>query len=198
MRRLLPIVEGQADIAAVQLLTSRILKAHRKYDVNLLPAQRRGEYPTVLANFENYFQAALKERAAILWVLDFDCRTCDCPVHESERLLAKAAALRPGWPMKVAFLVKEYEALFLADEQATRSVLTAIDAKAGFPPVPEAIRGAKQWLSQALPRGMAYKEMVHQKKITEKLDLDHLRQHSPSYAHLERAILHLIDAPLPA
>ncbi len=84
MKRLLPIVEGQADVKAVPRLLDMVLKAHRRYEVKLLPAQRRGEFPTVVRSFENFFGAALKERAAILWVMDFDSDECRCPFEQAQ------------------------------------------------------------------------------------------------------------------
>jgi hypothetical protein len=197
-RRLLSIVEGQGDEKAVSVLVRRILQDHGHYDIKLLPPQRRGEYPTVVKNFENYFLAAIKEKAPILWILDFDAEGCDCPYQEAATLLARAQELRAGWPIRVAFLVKEYEVLFLHDEQATRKVFTDIPKETAFPAEPESIRDAKGWLSQQRPRGCAYKETVHQEKITAHLDLGLLRERSGDFVHLERAVLHLIDAQLPA
>jgi hypothetical protein len=197
MKRLLPIVEGQADVKAVPRLIEKVLKTHQRYGIKVLPAQRRGEYPTVARSFGNYFRAALKENAAILWVMDFDSDECLCPFEQARSLLSQAEQLRPDWPLKVAFMVKEYETLFLADEQATRSVLPRLDARAAFPQDPESIRGAKQWLSKRLPLGQAYKEMVHQDKITAALDLERLRTYSPSFSHFERAVLALAGANFP-
>lgn len=65
MRRLLPIEEGQADIKAVLRWLDRVLKAHQPDEATVLPAQRRGEFPTVSFRFENFFGAALREHAAI-------------------------------------------------------------------------------------------------------------------------------------
>ncbi|TEX44662.1 hypothetical protein [Dechloromonas sp.] len=56
---------------------------------------------------------------------------------------------------------------------------------------------AKEWLSKQRPSGKAYKETVHQEKITARLNLDHLREKSRDFAHLERAVISLINLPLP-
>ena len=197
MPRLLMIVEGHGEVRSVPILVRRILDKHGRFDVQLLPTQRRGEYPSVTKHFKDYFLAAIKDEAAILWVMDFDAREYDCPYREATGLIKRAHELRPGWPLKVAFLVKEYEALFLHDEKATRAVFPDIPAKTLFPTSPENIRGAKEWLSAQRPKGSAYKETVHQEKITARLDLDLLQAKSPDFAHLERAVLALIDAPVP-
>ena len=186
MKRLLPIVEGQGDVKAVSLLIRRILEAHEIYEVDILSPHRRGEYPTVAKNFDNFFQAAIKDNAPILWVMDFDSKLYECPVREAQNLLSRAAKLRPGWPLKITFLVKEYETFFLIDEAASRAVFQ----------VPEEIRDAKGWISQHRPSGMAYKETVHQEKITARLNLELLRARSPEFAHLERAIVELAQADI--
>lgn len=198
MRRLLPIVEGHGDDNAVPLLLRRIFESQGIYDIDILSARRYGEYPTVTRNFDNLFQAAVLVKAPILWVMDFDSKDYDCPVKEAQSLLARAEALRPGWPIKIAFLVKEYETLFLIDETATRKVFPDIPTKTTFPPNPEKIRGAKEWLSKARPSpGSAYKPTVDQAKITAHLDLDILRASSSDFAHLERAVLELASSVLP-
>lgn len=198
MPSLLLIVEGQGDEKAAPILVRKILEQHGRYDITLQPTQRRGEYPAVAKNFKNFFLAAIKERAPILWIMDFDAKGYDCPYREAANLAGLAALLRPGWPIAFAFLVKEFETLFLHDEAATRSVFTDIPKQVVFPEQPERIRGAKEWLSEKRPKGMAYKESVHQQKIAAHLNIDLLRQKSADFAHLERALLRLIDAQIPA
>lgn len=198
MRRMLPIVEGHGEDRAVPLLIRRILESQGIYQAQILPARRYGEYPSVTKNFDNLFLAAIKEKAPILWVMDFDSKHYDCPLKEARHLLTRAETLRPGWPLKIAFLVKEYETLFLVDEAACRAIFPDISPKVGFPEIPEDVRDAKGWLSQHRPSGLAYKETVHQEKITARLNLDLLRARSADFAHLERAVLALMDADIPA
>jgi hypothetical protein len=191
--RLLPIVEGDGDKAAVPLLLRRMLaERHGIHDCKILNAQKRGEYPSVRKNFDNGFKMAIKENAAILWILDFDCDDCKCVKKEADALIVRANQLYRGWPIEIAFMVQEYETLFLSDKTATRSVLKAIPAETDFPADPESIRGAKEWLSNAMPKGVSYKETVHQSKITAALNFDHLIEHSPSFAHIDRALARLV------
>ena len=198
MRRLLTIVEGDGDVRAVPILIRRTLEKNGIFDVGLLPTQRRGEYPSVKKNFDDYFVAATKENSPILWIMDFDSKGYDCPYREAAQLLDRAQALRPNWPLKIAFLMKEYEGLFLHDEQATRIVFPDIPKQVEFPKSPHEIRGVKEWISGKRPKGMAYKETVHQAKITAHLNLDLLHERSRDFAHIERAVLQLIDTPIPA
>lgn len=197
MRKLQLVVEGAGDIAATRLLIKRILEKNQIFDTTLLPPHKRGGHPNVVTHFENFFQAAIKEKAPILWILDFDDKVSVCPVEEANKLLHRAKKLRPEWPIEIAFLVKEYEVLFLHDETATRTVFPDIPKNVSFPTIPEAIRGAKEWISKQLPSGRAYKETVHQAKITAHLDLAVLLQKSRDFAHLENAVMRLINHQLP-
>ena len=192
--RLLPIVEGDGDKMAVPLLLRRMLaERHGIHNCKILKPHVRGDLPTVRKNFENNFKAALKENAAILWILDFDCDDCKCVKKEADALLARANEIHPKWPIEIAFMVQEYETLFLSDKIATRSVLKSIPADIDFPADPESIRGAKEWLSRAMPKGVTYKETIHQAKNTSALNFDHLLNHSPSFIHLDRALTRIIE-----
>lgn len=191
--KLVVIIEGHGEVEAVPVLIRKVLHHHNYFDaVEILPHRRKG-MPNALPDFEKNFKMALEEADAILLLLDFDCKECDCVVQSSAYFYQQAKRLRADMPFKVAFLVKEFETLFLANPEATRKVLPKIPADLPFPIEPESVRGAKEWLSKAMPSGIAYKETVHQVKIVSQLDLDHLHEHSPSYRHLEKAVLALVS-----
>lgn len=192
MKNLLAIVEGQGDMQAAPVLIRRIVEHHGHNNVTVLPPHKRGDLPKIKANFNNYFKIAIKEKAAIIWIIDFDCSTCNCVAEEAEQLYKKANDIHAGWPFKVAFMVKEFETLFLAEPEATRKVLKEIPKAVLFPKDPETIRGAKEWLSRSMPSGYAYKETVHQVKLAAAVDLDNLRLSSASFRHLEKSVLALI------
>lgn len=196
MNRILPIVEGDGDLKAVPVLLRNLLTFHGLHETQILPPHKRGELPKVAARFEDYFHIALKENAAILLVLDFDCEYCDCPFQEAEGLYRRAQAIRGNWPFKIAFLVKEFESLFLAETKAATNVLS-LPPGTKFPDAPETIRDAKGWLSKARPKGSSYKPTVHQAKITAHLNFEKLRETSSDFRHLENALLHLVRASLP-
>lgn len=196
MNRILPIVEGDGDLKAVPVLLRNLLNQHGFYGVQILSPHKRGELPKVAANFDNYFRMALKENAAVLWILDFDCEFCDCPYKEADKLYSRAHAIRSDWPFKIAFVVREFESLFLAERQAAINILNLPPATR-FPEDPEALRDAKGWLSSALPKGVSYKPTTHQAKITAHLDLETLRGASANFRHLEKSLLYLIAADAP-
>lgn len=189
--RLLPIVEGPGDLSAVPLLLRKLVEHHQRFDVVVLRPYRYGEVERVNKNFTRYVLAAAKERAPILWTFD-----CDdgCPlnwVHHFEAQLPAGLSVR----LKFAFFMREYESIFLAERMCLGEL--GIPADAVLPQNPEGVRGAKQLISRLMPYGTAYKETVHQARLTARLDLDVARNNSRCLRHLEAAFLDLIG-PAPS
>ncbi len=192
MKRLLPIVEGDGDLAAVPELARRVLAEHELHDVSICRPHKRGDLPKVLSRFEDFFNTALLEEARILWVLDYDCDQCNDQSRDVARLIERARSLDARQPIEFVFMVQEFETLFLADPQTTRLVFDDIPADLEFPRDPERIRDAKGWLSKARPKGSAYKPTQHQQRLTSRLDIAHLRRSSPSFQRFENALLSLV------
>jgi hypothetical protein len=189
------IAEGSGDVKALPVLVERILKAHQIFDVQIAkPVHKRGEITTVRARFDEYFQTAAHYGHPVLCVLDFDCADCTDAVKEELEFLNKAEAIRPQHPFRACFLVKEYESLFLWDEAAVKAVLPNIKAGYVFPTNPEVIRDAKGELSNAQTSGYAYKPMSYQEQLTRHINLDVLREKSPSFQRLEKAVLDLVES----
>lgn len=193
MIRIQPIVEGQGDEAAVPELIRSVAHAHEHYDMQVLRAHRRGDLPTIKRRFEDHLRTALQDGAFVLWVMDYDCDECNDVERDLQMLHMQASAVTQTQKIEFALMVKEYESLFLADHETTRLVFPDIPETTVFPQNPESVRGAKEWLSKARPKGLAYKELTDQAKITSRLDLDRLRQRSPSFRRFETAVLNLLN-----
>lgn len=191
-KSILPIVEGDGDMAAVPVLLRRILHAHDRFDVQVLPPHKRGELPKVKANFERFFKAAALNGVPVLCVLDFDCAQCVDAISDEQNLEHQAQKINPLIPFAACLIVKEFESLFLWDEKSTRQALPNIIKNTIFPINPEEIRPAKEWLSKVQPSGLAYKPTVHQAKLAAAVNLEVLRANSPSYQRLEAAVMKLI------
>jgi Domain of unknown function (DUF4276) len=191
---ILPIVEGDGDIAAVPELIRRIAYAHGKFDIEVSRPHKRGDLPKVMRRFDDFLQTALLERSPIIWVLDYDCAECIDHVRDARLLNARAKRLAGTVLVEFVFMIKEFETLFLADELATRAVFADIPTDLAFPKIPESIRDAKGWISAARPSGSAYKPMSHQQRVTAQLDLDRLRAGCDSFRRFEAAVLRLIDS----
>lgn len=194
MKSILPIVEGDGDEAAVPELVRRIAHAAGVYEVTVLRPHKRGDLPKVLKRFDDYLQTALLEDAAILWVTDYDCATCDDVERDLSILRERANAAHPHRPVEFALMAREFESLFLADHETTRAVFTDIPDATAWPADPESIRDAKGWISAARPKGLAYKETAHQARLAAQVDLDRLRDRSPSFRRFEAAVLALLKA----
>lgn len=192
MRRLLPIVEGHGDLEAVPNLIRRVLhEVHQCFDIELLPAQRRGEWPKVKREFDRYYLAARLESAPILWVLDFDCDDCIDPDLEREWALSRAKQVDSTGRLEMMFIVKEYESLFLWDKRPLEQAFGQLASPAVLPSDPESVRDAKGYVSTLLPKGRAYKPSTDQARVTSRLDLALLAQQSASYSRFEQAVLAL-------
>jgi hypothetical protein len=193
MRQIQPIVEGPGDRDAVPILIRRIAESHGLYGVNVLRPHERRDLPAVKPKFGDILRTALLAGAPVLWVLDYDCDDCTDVDRDLQSLYQQATAVSTAQKTEFAFMVKEYESLFLADHETTRTVFPDIPQTTAFPQNPEAVRGAKEWLSKARPKGLAYKESTDQAKITSQLNLDRLRQRSPSFRRFETALLNLLN-----
>jgi len=185
--KLLPIVEGPGDKAALPILLRRLLHAHEIYDVEVMRPYTLGDVYKVVKNFRRYVLTAAKEGAPILWTLDLDD---GCPV-EILKLLEKELPAGVNVPLKFSFFVREYESMFICEQQCLLELGLVDDCV--FPEQPEAIRGAKEWISKAMPSGRSYKETVHQAKLSHSVDLGRVRERSSSFRHLEKALLSLVQ-----
>lgn len=191
--RLLPIVEGQGDMQAVPLLLRRVLhEVCARFDVEVLQVQKRGEWPRVKRDFDRMYRSARIESTSILWVVDFDCEECLDPIIERNWLRQQVARIDPSGRVEIVFMIQEYESLFLSDPSCICSSYPELSETTTFPSEPEAVRDAKGWISNALPKGRAYKPTTDQAKLTSRLDLNRLRQTSSSYRRFEKAVISLI------
>ena len=57
----------------------------------------------------------------------------------------------------------------------------------------ESKRGVKEWLTAQMPPGLAYKETLHQVKLTHLIDLDLAQQRSRSFRRLFHAVEELVE-----
>ncbi len=192
MRRILPIVEGDGDLAAVPVLLRRVLHDMNQFDVQVAPPQKRGELPRVLSRFDDFLQTALLERCPILRVMDYDCSECNDEAKHVALLPERANNVARGASIEFVFMVQEFESLFLADHETTRKVFADISSVCAFPVDPQSVRDAKGWLSRARPKGSAYKPTLHQGKLAAQLDLNRLRSRSKSFVRFQTAVERLV------
>ena len=192
MRRIVTIVEGHGEVAAVPILLRRIAGVVSPETVLEIPRPIRVPRNTVVRADEleraiGLAAARAGTNGCILVLLDADD---DCPAELAPRLLERAVEARPDRDIRVVLAKTEYEAWFLA-AAASLAGRHGIDAAVTPPDDPEAIRDAKGWLSARMPAGQPYRETIHQESLSAVVDLG-LARAAPSFDKLWRDVSHLI------
>lgn len=189
------IVEGQGDAQAAPLLARRLLDEHGLHHVQTASPKISGGLDKSRKRFGDYLRYGIKNGCPILWVLDCDDKTSGqhgCPVEHARELhgLVAQQGLAAMPVIEFAFFVREFESLFLAEQNALRAYY-------GLPPdkaIPDGAsrrRDAKGEISKLLPKSSAYKETIDQAKLVARLDLTICRAVSRDFRHFEAALLRL-------
>jgi hypothetical protein len=196
MNRLVLIVEGHGELRAGPLLVRRILEEHGEYGWTI-DVQRRHDLAHLRGrgwgNFERYLKTAYGSGAPILWMLDCDDA---CVKDILGEFVTKANDIGIRQPLAFAFWEKEFEVIFLY-EAALLGRRFGLSGTLELPERPASVRGAKEWISALLPKGRSYKETIDQEKLTAGVGLSLLRDRDPSFQHLEKALLWLVQAKKP-
>ena len=192
MPRLAAIVGGDGEREAVPILIRRIAL---DIDPGLVPDVRPVlKVPESLLLKADEFERALEfaarklaGRGGILVLLD-----CDdgCPAKDGPALLKRAACVRPEIPVKVVLAKREFEAWFLAAAESVRGQ-RGLPADLTAPTDPEAIRGAKEWLTNKMPDGRSYSETTDQPALASLFDMDAARR-SDSFDKCYREVSQLL------
>jgi hypothetical protein len=193
MLRVAAIVEGHGECEAVPILVRRIARS-------LDPGLRVSVHPVIRVPGSRLVKRGEIERTvellarknggqgAILVLLD-----CDdgCPAEEGPALLDRAAKARSDMPVSVVLAKREFESWFLAAAESLRGQRGLPDDFTG-PPDPEAIRGAKEWLADRMPRGQGYSESSDQPALTAVFDINAARR-VDSFDKCHREVARLLN-----
>ncbi len=185
MSKIVPIVEGDGEVAALPILLRRLgawLTPDSYTDVQLPIRVRRDRFLNKDADFRKFLglaSAKAGERSWILILLDADD---DCPAKLGAQIVDRAHAATPHRRISVVLAKREYEAWFLAsaDSLDGKRGLSLDDAVAVDPEVP---RDAKGWLSKHMPSGR-YREVTDQPAFSAVMDLQEARKRSRSFRKL--------------
>lgn len=189
------IVEGHGEVQALPVLLRRIVKAEFPSAIlTVLPPWRVGRSSLLLpGKLENTVQAAAKqimqegaERNGLLVLLDSDD---DKPCELGPSLLKRAQQARGDMALSVVCACREYEAWFLAAADSLKGKC-GLPESLSPPPQPEAIRNAKGWLDERMPRG--YAERTSQLELSRHFDLALARQRATSFDKLYRDVQRLL------
>lgn len=193
MLRIASIVEGHGECEAVPILVRRIAQA---LDPSLVPVV----HPVIRVPASRLVKQGEIERAIELAARKnagqggiFVLLDCDdgCPAQDGPALLQRALKARSGIPVSVVFAKREFEAWFLAAAESLRGQ-RGLPADLIGPPDPEAIRGAKEWLQDRMPRGQGYAESSDQPALTAVFDMNAARR-AGSFDKCHREISRLLN-----
>lgn len=180
------IVEGKGEVEAVPILLRRVAaQVSPNVALNALrPIRMQRTRMLNEGQLERAVELAARrsgEQGRILILLDADD---DCPKDLAAKILRRAEAVRRDRIIRVVLAKREYEAWFLAAAHSI-SGQRGIDEAIAPPAEPEAIRGAKEWLSGRMPRGRAYSPTSDQPALTAVFDMNAARS-APSFDKLWR------------
>jgi hypothetical protein len=166
------VIEGQGEIEAIPLLVRRIcndilgffaLKTTRPVRIPRSKLVRPGELERAI----RLAQEICEGTGPVVVELDADE---DTPCVLGPQL--KARALKIARPQSVSIVIPKYEfeAWFLAAAESLRGIRGLRDDILP-PPNPEAIRGAKEWLSRNMAPGRKYSASVDQVALVATMNL---------------------------
>ena len=186
--RIVPIVEGQGDAAAVPVLLRRMIAEMSPgvaVDIGRPIRQPKGmllkaggiEAAAGLASIE------MGQSGAVLILLDSDG---DCPKTNAPALAERARNARNDKRVSVVMAHQEYEAWFLASASSLRGV-RRLSAHITDHDNPESVQGCKEWLERWLPPASKYSETADQAALTSAFDMT-LARRAPSFDKFWREV----------
>lgn len=186
------IVEGHGDREAVPVLIRRIAeRLDPALVVHVAPPIRTSRYklvnPGELERAVELVTRRVGGQGAVLILLDSED---DCPAHLGPELLRRAVQVRSDVPLAVVLAKCEFESWFLAAADSLRGNRGLVKDLSS-PPDPEAIRGAKEWLSQRMESGRTYSETLDQPALAACFDFDMARR-ADSFDKCYRDIVRLL------
>ncbi len=185
------IVEGDGEVEALPVLVRRIAailspELHLNIPRPVRVQRSKIRKPDEMEKAIQLAAAKGGRGAGILILLDADD---DCPAVLVPELTRRAQNCRADLPISVVLACREFESWFIAAVDSLRARLRNQEDVA-VPPLPEEIRGAKEWLRQRLARGR-YSPTVDQPSLAAIIDLE-LARRAPSFDKLWREVQRLL------
>jgi hypothetical protein len=173
--RIVAIVEGHGECKAVPVLIRRVAQTVDPALVLEIPHIRIPASKLVRnGEIERAVELAARKLGGLGGVLVLvDCDD-GCPAVEGPALLARAKSAHSDLPIAVVLAKKEFEAWFLAAAVSLRGH-RGLPSDLLPPADPEAIRGAKGWLTRHMPEGRIYSETEDQAALTAVFDIETAR-----------------------
>ena len=188
------IVEGHGEVEAVPVVVRRIAERESPLSAIQMSSPIRISKDRLVKSGELERTVELAARLAgeaggVLVVLDSDD---DCPAEQGPALLARAVDARSDRPIAVVLAKREFEGWLLSAAESLRGKRGLSDDLQ--PPAdPEAIRGAKEWLTGRMTAGRTYSPTLDQPALSARFDLDLARTRSQSFDKFYRDTVALIS-----
>lgn len=196
---IVPIVEGQSEVASAGILLKRVWPweiVQATFDKPWRAPLSKLVKPRGMEDEVRKVLARRKNVSGLLVIQDCDIRIGS---DESEICPAKYGPLRleqckaaTKIPVAVVLAKLEFEAWFLGSVESLGGVC-GLPSNPGPIPNPENIRGAKERLSALMGRGRRYYETVDQAEMVQQMDIELARQRCPSFDKLFREVARLAE-----
>ncbi|SDI30498.1 protein of unknown function [Sinosporangium album] len=175
------IVEGEGEVTALPVLLRRIATELSVWNL-ALPRPHRVTRSKLLApgGVENAVLQVSYQVGNVGGVLILIDSDDDCPAELGPTLLERGRSVRADREISVVLAHREFEAWFLA-AAASLGGCRGLADPLERPSDPEAIRGAKEWLSARKTDGTSYKPTVDQAGLAAAFDLPAARKSAPSF-----------------
>ena len=187
------IVEGESEVETVPLLIRHIAgNLYPELPIVVPPPIRRPRNKVVKENeLEKAVEFVARQiggQGAIFIIFDSDD---DCPAELGPALLRRASQAHSDLPIAVVLAKHEFEAWFLAAAESLRGQ-SGLGDDMHPPNDPEAIRGAKEWLSNQMEGSRTYRETRDQPTLAALFDIEQARQ-ADSFDKCYRDIVRLLS-----
>ena len=197
--RVAAIVGGHGEVESLPILFRRIagtldqsLTMHVK-PVLRVPESRLSKAGELEKHVE-FAARSVGRHGGIFILMDCDWPN-GCPKDDGPAWLNCARHARPDMQISLVLANKEYEAWFIAAAESLRGQ-RGLAADLTADPDPERIRGAKEWLSDRMPRNSPYNATVDQPALTSVCDMEAARR-TDSFDKCYREIVRLLTALRP-
>lgn len=186
MSRVVAIVEGDGEVAALPVLLRRLAQWRTpELYVEVPPPIRvaKDRFLNRPDEFSRHLQLAAAKCGEAGWILVLLDADDDCPAHKSAEILARAKDIVPHRRVGVVLANREYEAWFIAAAASLTGCrgFNCEAADAGMDA--EVPRNAKGWMAQRMG-GNGYHETTDQAAFSAVLDMNAAFERSRSFRKL--------------
>jgi hypothetical protein len=185
-----PIVEGQGEEQAVPVLLRRLIPELGCFVSIGKPIRQRRTEIVREGDFKRALQLAQLKPGILAILVLFDADD-DCARNLIPKMRDWAAEAAPNVPCAIVMARREYEAWFLAALESLRGQ-RGISEDAYYSQEPEQKRGAKDSLSEFMPRNTLYSPSADQAALSAVFALEHAYRRAASFQKLVKELCRIL------